>query len=763
MEVIQGNDQLGTGSSSSGSQETPTNKPMLATLAATTIIESPLQTSTMRSNIVPSKRIHNVASACVNCRKAHLACDVNRPCRRCVTLGKADSCQDIKHKKRGRPKLNPRNSQSTYIDKYEIMRGTIYMPTFTNGSSSGSSSSNTGNNNSNNGHHGNPSSSHSNNSHSNNSNNNNNNSSSSSSSSSNTRKDDENGALDKGKPIAFCHQHAESFQQDDKRRMMAASMTMNSNSGSPSGGSSNSMAPVHLTASASSNPEMIDPHAPLQPQRYDSRRLTLILTMDICCARMSDNVIRSLGYFPQELAHRSLYEFLAPDDKDRLAHLHRQLLVSVMEAMQADPATASMAPPPAERSTSDLFFNKRPDELALIANGAKTFRDTLRFKTQQNALQQYDVCAYLGGALGADLTLPSTFRKLYIAMICHASSPPAVENEAALSHPSQQTLQAPPPPPPPAPPPMQTAAAAAAVAAHLGISPMRPNLQLTPRPRRLPNLQPRTFKAIAPQPAEASDAAAAAANGGHVASASAIKKGPPSIGAPKDFRHVSLPAHFTNNSTLNTISFRMTHEPPKINVAPTTSRFDIATSSSSPSSSSPHSDHANAPPRPASHASSSSSSTAAPSSSSSPASPGKLTTISTKWSNSRVPPPLSPHGGAPSSSSSSSSTMPMAPPQQHPPSSSYSLPPGASAPPSESRYTRMPPPICGPWPSPAVTHPTTQYFLQTSSSTLNAAASNTQRVSKMSNNGMQPAPASSSSEIPPNTRRPGMSIHSLLC
>lgn len=30
---------------------------------------------------------------------------MSRPCKRCVHLGKSDSCIDIKHKKRGRPKL----------------------------------------------------------------------------------------------------------------------------------------------------------------------------------------------------------------------------------------------------------------------------------------------------------------------------------------------------------------------------------------------------------------------------------------------------------------------------------------------------------------------------------------------------------------------------------------------------------------------------------------------------------------------------------
>ncbi|WVQ84461.1 hypothetical protein IAT38_006613 [Cryptococcus sp. DSM 104549] len=47
----------------------------------------------------------NVSSACGPCKKAHLACDVARPCKRCVNMGKQDQCEDVPHKKRGRPKV----------------------------------------------------------------------------------------------------------------------------------------------------------------------------------------------------------------------------------------------------------------------------------------------------------------------------------------------------------------------------------------------------------------------------------------------------------------------------------------------------------------------------------------------------------------------------------------------------------------------------------------------------------------------------------
>ncbi|KAI2706300.1 hypothetical protein CBS147372_211 [Penicillium roqueforti] len=62
----------------------------------------------------------HVASACVNCKKKHLGCDPARPCRRCVLAGKASTCVDVTHKKRGRPPLKAEDSSvksyTTHLD-----------------------------------------------------------------------------------------------------------------------------------------------------------------------------------------------------------------------------------------------------------------------------------------------------------------------------------------------------------------------------------------------------------------------------------------------------------------------------------------------------------------------------------------------------------------------------------------------------------------------------------------------------------------------
>jgi hypothetical protein len=44
----------------------------------------------------------NVKKACANCQKSHVACDVERPCRRCVFQGRAETCVDSEQKQKGR-------------------------------------------------------------------------------------------------------------------------------------------------------------------------------------------------------------------------------------------------------------------------------------------------------------------------------------------------------------------------------------------------------------------------------------------------------------------------------------------------------------------------------------------------------------------------------------------------------------------------------------------------------------------------------------
>ncbi|KAJ2887383.1 hypothetical protein FB639_001359 [Coemansia asiatica] len=88
----------------------------------------------------------HVPSACTNCKKAHLACDLQRPCQRCVNSGKCDTCKDVQHKKRGRPRSKDKKQQSVVSGTKSPMETRMFQFSFAAPSgapSDGASSQNT--------------------------------------------------------------------------------------------------------------------------------------------------------------------------------------------------------------------------------------------------------------------------------------------------------------------------------------------------------------------------------------------------------------------------------------------------------------------------------------------------------------------------------------------------------------------------------------------------------------------------------------------
>lgn len=161
------------------------------------------------------------------------------------------------------------------------------------------------------------------------------------------------------------------------------------------------------------------------------------LSMENCCARVSDEIQTLLGYYPQELAHRSLYAFIAQRSSQTLARLHRVLLDNVTQAVRrSDPTYQQSRMPFTERTTSDKFFSTDPNTLTAIANGSQTVADTLWFKRSEGSLEPLLAQFYLGGGLGADLYAPETLSNLYI--VCLLSKPSRPEQQQSEPAPSQQ-------------------------------------------------------------------------------------------------------------------------------------------------------------------------------------------------------------------------------------------------------------------------------------------------------------------------------------
>ncbi|OAC98621.1 Zn(2)-C6 fungal-specific transcription factor [Mucor lusitanicus CBS 277.49] len=241
-------------------------------------------------------KVH-VSAACINCKKAHLACDVSRPCNRCVTTDKADTCRDIQHKKRGRPKM---------------MRDA----------------------------------------------------------------------------------------NNNKIRPAAVTQSMSSNHRIMSGPNVDFFSMV--------------------PAATSNDMMTVFLSMDLCCARVSDKSLEYLELYPQEFGHRSLYDFLVPGEtQSSLSKLHRCLLDNAVQHQQH-----TRLPHDLLRSSSEKFFSFSIDSLLNIANGSLTLKQKLKFKKGRGGgdssdYEEMNCRFYLGGAFGADLFDASTFDQLYI--VCIAS------------------------------------------------------------------------------------------------------------------------------------------------------------------------------------------------------------------------------------------------------------------------------------------------------------------------------------------------------
>lgn len=157
--------------------------------------------------------------------------------------------------------------------------------------------------------------------------------------------------------------------------------------------------------------------------------------MEICCARVSDEIQALLGYYPQELSHRPLHAFVASRSSDTLERLHRLLLDNVVRVtQQADSSFEwSLTAVPAQRTTSDKFFSTHPEVLATIANGSQTVADTLWLKRNDGSTDSFQAQFYLGGGLGADLFAPSTLTGLYVVCVLSQNADAPQQHHSATA------------------------------------------------------------------------------------------------------------------------------------------------------------------------------------------------------------------------------------------------------------------------------------------------------------------------------------------
>ncbi|KAI9319644.1 hypothetical protein BX666DRAFT_1875644 [Dichotomocladium elegans] len=477
---------------------------------------TPTSSSTELPRGIPGKRTYkpHVPSACINCKKAHLACDVSRPCTRCVALGKIDTCQDIKHKKRGRPRLRDKHLTNQTRDScYEVMYGTMQTPAFalippiaphppaiksnppsvvTPPSSAPPLSTVTFIHETSNAFQQHAPLS------------------TAPVAGSNQLHQTSYPAIDTAAnpnsnflntlacsfaevsfvdpaangvqqpyeiescPSVFsvnahqqhrhqlypsqCHPISQQHKEHDVREIAMESIKLDNAHPKQHGLVHDRhtllSTPQHATAQSARQintqyrttrkspppPPTLSQSLPLQRQQSsapspieqhldnireshgtkvegkndhgDKPIATIVMSMEVCCARVSSEVTELWGYYPQEFSHRSFYDFISPKDSDRLARLHRLLLDNMVEMAQTTDPHFSL--PDTERTTSDLFHNCSLEQLMLVAPGSSSFSDTLHVKKRSGDMELYEMIVCMGGALGADLSHPASLSKVYI-------------------------------------------------------------------------------------------------------------------------------------------------------------------------------------------------------------------------------------------------------------------------------------------------------------------------------------------------------------
>ncbi|CAB4423432.1 unnamed protein product [Rhizophagus irregularis] len=295
----------------------------------------------------------HVPSACINCKRAHLACDVSRPCKRCVALGKVDTCIDIKHKKRGRPKLkdkkpHPYNTHATADAKTWVQNPQFLPPTTTN-------------------------------------------------------------------PNPNLHQ-----QSDQPPNSSTFIQTTQHSSSRHHLHHHNNHNRQHST------PYIKSPKFTPRQQAYSQQDNTPIITMflaidNIACARVSDECLGIMGYYPSELVHKTLYEYVHAQDREKLRKMISSLLDDANRFHNQTTHHYQFSSPLSEPvTTEDPGFSQiSPEILQLPAQGGQVIEisDVLHLKQRIGPYDLYEVRMYLGGGFCADLTRKETWNKLYIVSL----------------------------------------------------------------------------------------------------------------------------------------------------------------------------------------------------------------------------------------------------------------------------------------------------------------------------------------------------------
>ncbi|KAF9988267.1 hypothetical protein BGZ75_009748 [Mortierella antarctica] len=362
----------------------------------------------------------HVPSACINCKKAHLACDLSRPCKRCISVGKDDSCRDVEHKKRGRPKL---------IDKAVALESTAWDPTGKDAAAKSAAALNK------------------------------------------TRvkgkytksanykmpKKTANGpkvttestfAAPQSNPspmessMGNLTGHPSSYPLQHEPELPATSMPYRSQPPSSQSYPSRPLSmhsepplhgdhpePLYYSSSLPSSTGQVKRPQEMYSAPSASPLATLFLTMDLICARVSDESQTLWGYHPHDISHKSLYSIVAEEDRRKMGEL-LQLIKDAVFSSASPNNPQNLSHYPFLESSSSVFYQNRPGIMSSSAPGSSEYTDVIRVCHADGGSDLFNARMYVGGGLGTDLLRGLNIEHAYVVCIMARHTTPAVHDHA---------------------------------------------------------------------------------------------------------------------------------------------------------------------------------------------------------------------------------------------------------------------------------------------------------------------------------------------
>lgn len=151
--------------------------------------------------------------------------------------------------------------------------------------------------------------------------------------------------------------------------------------------------------------------------------VTIICSTNLQCARVSEESLALLGFYPNELLERSLFELVHSSEISRLEGLWSSLIDPVGIPPQVVPAQAH------------TVMETPPASLTAPAPGTIFVQESMRLRQRNGIYDFYSIRLHLGGGFGADLYDRRTFGRAYIV-----ASLLKLGNDA--SHPEPAVLRA---------------------------------------------------------------------------------------------------------------------------------------------------------------------------------------------------------------------------------------------------------------------------------------------------------------------------------